>query len=55
MQSINPNDRESLRIYDQFLCDILNEKAMGQKYIEQSKENITGGPQLKLFKNDLNI
>ena len=53
MQSLNQNDKESLRLYGQFLIDILNEKINGQQYIDKSKEAITNFSSLTFFKNDI--
>ena len=53
MQALNPNDKESLRLYGQFLIDILNEKTNGQQYIDKSKESINNYNNIKFFKNDI--
>ena len=53
MQSIKPKDKESLQIYGDFLIDILNEKTLGQSYIDRSNEINVQGVQLKLFDNDI--
>jgi hypothetical protein len=53
MQALNPNDKESLRLYGQFLIDILNEKSNGQQYIDKSKEAINNYNNIKFFKNDI--
>lgn len=53
MQNIKPKDKESLEIYGEFLCDILNDKTVGQSYIDKSKEMNSHGVQIKLFDNDI--
>jgi hypothetical protein len=53
MQALNPNDKESLRLYGQFLIDILNEKTNGQQFIDKSKEAINNYNNIKFFKNDI--
>ena len=53
MKSLNQNDKESLRLYGQFLIDILNEKSNGQQFIEKSKEAINNFNSIKSFKNDI--
>ena len=53
MQTLNQNDKESLRLYGQFLIDILNEKSNGQEYIDKSKEGIKNQSIIKFFKNDI--
>ena len=53
MQALNQNDKESLRLYGQFLIDILNEKSNGELFIDKSKEAISNYNNIKFFKNDI--
>lgn len=53
MQNIKPKDKESLEIYGEFLSDILNDKTLGQTYIDKANEMNYHGVQIKLFDNDI--
>ena len=54
MNSISPNKCETLRLYGQFLIDILNEQQLGSNIVDKAKEYQNNKLHLKLFKNDIN-
>lgn len=54
LQVINPNDKECLKLYGQFLIYILNERTNGEHYIIKSKETINNFNNVKFFnKSDI--
>ena len=53
MSSITSNRHETLKLYGQFLIDILDDIDYGNVLIEKSKDHINNRLHLKLFKNDI--
>lgn len=55
LQSLNPNDKESLRLCGLFMIEILNDKERGKQLLQKSKEIITSNvSSIRFFKNDIN-
>lgn len=55
LQSLNPNDKESLRLCGLFMLEILNDKERGKQLLQKSKEIIISNvSSIRFFKNDIN-